>query len=117
MAHHRPPEPIPDFHATHARRHESSGDMRVEGVPEVPSRGDEEEWDEEWKRHLFQVASERVRARTNSIHWDVFVRTALESQPGPEVAASLNVSLTNVYAIKSRIMKEIKDEIHRLGEE
>ena len=35
------------------------------------------------------------------------MRTALQNKPGQEVARVLHLSLTNVYAIKSRLLKEI----------
>ncbi len=109
---------IRDFHAARVRRCEVSGGTRVaERLQEEPARGAEEEWDQERQRHLFRVAAERVRARTNPLHWDVFVRTALQNQSGQEVAGALRMSLTKVYAIKSRLMKDIKDEVHRFGED
>lgn len=109
---------IRDFHSARLRRPEVTGGTDVaERLQEEPSRSDVDEWDEARRQHLFRVAVERVQARTSAIHWDVFARTALERRPGQAVAATLHVSLTNVYAIKSRIMKEIKDEIHRLEEE
>jgi RNA polymerase sigma-70 factor (ECF subfamily) len=109
---------IRNFHAARLRRGELSGGTAIgERLEEEPSRSDEEEWDRERQRHLFRAAAERVRVRTNPLHWDVFVRTALDSQSGQEVAGALNMSLSNVYAIKSRLMKEIKDEIQRLGED
>jgi RNA polymerase sigma factor (sigma-70 family) len=109
---------IRDFHTARSRRCEVCGGEAVsERLQEEPSRGEEEEWDQERKRHLFRAAAERVRARTNPTHWDAFVRTALQNQSGQEVARALNMSLTNVYAIKSRLMKDIKDEIQRFGED
>ncbi len=109
---------IRDFHAAQARRGEVSGGPAVaERLLEEPSRGDEDEWDRERERHLFRVAAERVRARSNPVHWDAFARTALQDQPGPAVARALKLSLTNVYAIKSRLMKELKDEVRLLGDE
>jgi RNA polymerase sigma-70 factor (ECF subfamily) len=109
---------IRDFHAARFRRSEVSDGATLNGcLEENPSRSDEEEWDQDRARHLFHAAAERVRARTNPIHWDAFVRTALQNQSGREVAGALHLSLTNVYAIKSRVMKEIKDEIQRFGED
>jgi len=109
---------IRDFHTAPARRCEVPADPTVsEGLQQEPSRSDEEEWDQERQRQLFRAAAQRVQARTNSLHWDAFVRTALQNQSGQEVASALDVSLTNVYAIKSRLMKEIKDEIHRFGDD
>jgi RNA polymerase sigma-70 factor (ECF subfamily) len=103
-----------DFHAAQVRRCEVSGAERLQ---EEPSRADEGEWDRERARHLFRVAAERVRARTNPLHWDAFERTALHNQPGQEVARALHLSLTNVYAIKCRLMKEIRDEVRRFEED
>ena len=109
---------IRDFHAARVRRYEVCGGTTVnERLREEPSRAEEEEWDRDRQRHLFRAAAERVRARSNPIHWDAFERTALHNQSGQEVASTLKVSVTNVYAIKSRLMKEIKDEIRRFGED
>lgn len=108
---------IRDFHAAQARRCEvPAGPAVAASVPQEPSGGEEEEWDQERQRHLFRAAAERVQLRTNALHWDAFVRTALQNQSGQEVASALHMSLTNVYAIKSRLMKEIKGEISRFGE-
>jgi RNA polymerase sigma factor (sigma-70 family) len=109
---------VRDFHAARFRRCELTGGSAVaERLREEPSRSDEEEWDRDRERHLFHTAAERVRGRSNLLHWDVFVRTALEHQTGQAVAGALGLSLTNVYAIKSRLMKEIRDEVQRLAEE
>ena len=109
---------IRNFHTSPARRLEVSGsDEAIERLEQEPSKDEEEEWDRDRERHLFHAASERVQARANPHHWEVFVRTALQNQPGQEVAVALNISLTNVYAIKSRLMKEIKEEIQRFGED
>lgn len=107
---------IRDHHAASVRRPASLDAGMGQWIAE-PSSDDEDEWEQDRKRHLLQVAFDRVRARTATLHWEVFARTALECQSGPQIAASLNLSLANVYAIKSRVMKEIKDEIHRLGDE
>ncbi|HWY87529.1 MAG TPA: sigma-70 family RNA polymerase sigma factor [Gemmataceae bacterium] len=108
---------IRDFYAARARRSRVLGDtgaaLRQE---EEPVRA-EEEWEKDRRRHLFHAAAERVRQRTNPAHWDVFVRTALEDKTGQEVARALNLSVTNVYAIRSRILKEIKEEIDRLEDD
>lgn len=109
---------IRDFHTARARRCEVAADPAISAgvLHELPG-GEEEEWDQERQRHLFRAAAERVRLRTKPLHWDAFERTALQNQSGQEVAGALQMSLTNVYAIKSRLMKEIKDEIRRFGED
>jgi DNA-directed RNA polymerase specialized sigma24 family protein len=69
------------------------------------------------RQHLFHAAANRVQSRTSPAHWNVFVQAALENRRGQEVAEALNFSVTNVYVIKSRILKEIKDEIDQLEED
>jgi len=106
-----------DFHAARSRRSEVASGQVLAQLAEEPSQEDEAAWDRERARHLFQAAAERVRARTNPVHWECFARTALEHQTGQEVARALQVSLTNVYASKSRVMKEIKEELRQWGED
>jgi RNA polymerase sigma factor (sigma-70 family) len=108
---------IRDFHAAKYRHVEKLGGTSVpEHLLEEPNPSEEAEWDRDREQRLFRAAADRVRARVSPVQWDVFVRTALENRPSKEVAAALNVSLTNVYVIKSRVMKEIKDEVFRMGE-
>jgi RNA polymerase sigma-70 factor (ECF subfamily) len=109
---------VRDFHAAQARRCEISGGTQVaQRLQEEPCPGDEQEWDRERQRHLFRAAAACVRARTSPAHWEVFVRTALDGQSGQEVAGALGLSVTNVYAIKSRLMKEIRSEVQRLEDD
>jgi RNA polymerase sigma-70 factor (ECF subfamily) len=109
---------IRDFHAARFRRGEICGDPAVsQRLLDEPSRDDEEEWEREREEHIFRTAAAQVQRRTNPIHWEVFVRTALQKESGQEVARALKVSLTNVYAIKSRLMQEIKDAVRQFGED
>jgi RNA polymerase sigma factor (sigma-70 family) len=108
---------IRNFHAARARRAQVLGEAGLAMRQEEESARDEEEWETERRRHLFHAAANCVRKRANTAHWNVFVRTALDNQTGQQVARALNLSVTNVYAIKSRILKEIKEEIDRLEED
>jgi RNA polymerase sigma-70 factor (ECF subfamily) len=108
---------IRNFHAARARRAEVVGHAGVALDAEDESPGAEEEWETERRRYLLHAAADRVRQRCNPAHWNVFVRTALDSQTGQQVARALKISVTNVYAIKSRMLKEIKEEIDRLEED
>jgi RNA polymerase sigma-70 factor (ECF subfamily) len=107
---------IRNFHAARNRHAVITGEDLLTEHEEV-SRGDQEEWDRDRQRQLFRVAAEQVRARTSAVHWDVFVRTAVNQQSAQEVAGALQLSPSNVYAIKCRILKEVKEEIQRLEED
>jgi RNA polymerase sigma-70 factor (ECF subfamily) len=108
---------IRDFHTARARRSRIEGDAGAASRRDEEPESAEEEWEQERRRHLFHAAAKLVRERSNPAHWDVFVRTALENQAGQTVALALKLSVTNVYAIKSRILKEIKEEIDRLEDD
>ena len=108
---------IRDFYSARARHSEVLGaSAEALRLQEEPADAGEE-WEKERRRHLFHAAANRVRGRANPAHWSVFVGTALEDKTGQEIARKLNVSVSNVYAIKSRILKEIKQEIDRLEDE
>ncbi len=108
---------IRDFHAAKARRSQAVADAGIAlRQDEEPARAGEE-WEMDRRRHLFHAAASHVRGRVSALYWTVFIRTALENQTGQEVARGLELSVTNVYAIKSRILKEIKEEIDRLEQE
>src|SRR5437660_1208600 len=108
---------IRDFHAARARRTQAVADagMALRQDEEPARAGEEGEMDR--RRNPFPAAANHIRARSNALFWTVFVRTALENQTGQEVARALELSVTNVYAIKSRMLKEIKEEIDRLEQE
>lgn len=106
---------VRNFLAMQSRRGEIVGGQAVaDRLLEEPSRAEVDEWDRERDRRLYLVAAERVRVRVAPVHWDVFVQVALENRPGQEVAAALGLSPTNVYAIKCRLLQQIKEEVQRL---
>jgi RNA polymerase sigma factor (sigma-70 family) len=105
---------IRDFHAARGRRAEVVSEAGVALRLEEESARAEEEWEKERRQHLFRAASDRVRERAKPAHWGIFVRAALEKQSGHDIAEALGLSVSNVYAIKSRILKEIKQEVDRL---
>ena len=105
---------IRDFHAARGRHYEVFCEAgRALRVDEESARA-EEEWEQERRQHLFHAAARHVQEQTNPAHWSVFVQTALDNKSGQDVARELGLSVTNIYAIKSRILKEIKEEIDRL---
>src|SRR5262249_62087121 len=105
---------IRDFHSARGRRAEVVADPSVARRLQEASDRDAEEWERERRQHLCQAAADRGREHAKPEHWNIFTRTALEHQTGGAVAEAFGLSVTNVYAIKCRILKEIKKEIERL---
>ncbi len=79
-----------------------------------PERSDEMAW----RQSVMEEAVQRLR-RDGGIREEtlgVFVACVLEGRPVPEVAASFGVSRNNVYQIKNRMMRRLKEEIEGLQE-
>jgi RNA polymerase sigma-70 factor (ECF subfamily) len=100
---------------------QGSGDSRVQQLLEnqaAPERGEEAEWDREWRRNLFAWAAEQVQPRVQEATWLAFWKTAVENRSGHEVAAELGLTVAAVYLAKSRVMARLRAVIHEVqGEE
>jgi RNA polymerase sigma-70 factor (ECF subfamily) len=77
----------------------------------------EDRWDSEWKDHLHRLASERVRARVNPRHYQVFDAYVLKEWPVERVVKTLGVTEAVVYQTKRRITEMLRKEVARLEKE
>jgi RNA polymerase sigma-70 factor (ECF subfamily) len=68
----------------------------------------------EYRRRLFQWASERVRPQVQESTWLAFWRTAVEGRKAAEVAAELGLSVGGVYVHRNRVMSRIRGLIERI---
>jgi RNA polymerase sigma factor (sigma-70 family) len=68
-------------------------------------------WEAEWEHRLFAWACEQVRRAVTAVTWQAFWRTAIEDQPGKQVAADLGLSVAAVYRARSRVRARLKDLI------
>ena len=59
---------------------------------------------------LFE-ALEAIRRRHSDQVWHVFWRTQLRRESPTDVAKDLDISLDNVYQIKSRILRELRQRL------
>src|SRR5437588_233056 len=93
----------------------TSQDIPVEvAMADLPARGEEESWNQEFERQLFVVAADLIRPVFSETTWQAFQLAAIEGQSGQEVAAALGISVAAVYLAKSRVMVRLKIEIARL---
>jgi RNA polymerase sigma factor (sigma-70 family) len=105
--------------AKYGRVDRGSGDSGVQQSLEeypVPEGAEELERDLE---ALVLTATERVKARLgpDSPKWQCFWRTAVQKQPGKEVAERLGLRVAAVHQNKSRVAKQIRAEVARLRDE
>lgn len=103
------------------RRDAGGTDEPAVPVEEVlDERGDalrEEEWEEEWRRHLLEVALERLERRVNPEHFQMFRMTFLHQTPPAKVAQTLGVMVAQVYLVRHRLARLLKEEVARLCSE
>ena len=94
-----------------ARKHRPADDPALQQVleqqPAPPA--DEAAWEAEWEARLFAWACAQVRPRVTEATWQAFWRTAIEEQPGKQVAADLGLSLAAVYRARSRVLARLKE--------
>jgi RNA polymerase sigma-70 factor (ECF subfamily) len=72
---------------------------------------EEAEWDAEWEQRLFAWACEQVRSGVTAATWQAFWRTAIDDQPGKQVAADLGLTVAAVYRARSRVLARLRELI------
>jgi RNA polymerase sigma-70 factor (ECF subfamily) len=76
----------------------------------------EAEWEAEWQRRLVAWACEQVRGQVSDLTWQAFWRTAVEGQPGKQVAAALGLTVPAVYHARSRVLARLQDLVRSAQE-
>jgi RNA polymerase sigma-70 factor (ECF subfamily) len=74
-------------------------------------------WEAEWRHRLFAWACEQVRREVATETWQAFWKTAIDGQPGSQVAAELGLSLVSVYHARSRVRARLKELVHSAQEQ
>jgi RNA polymerase sigma-70 factor (ECF subfamily) len=103
--------------AQRSRPH-GSGDTGTQRLLEQhpqPEAG-EAEWDVEWEERLYAWACEQIRGAVSEATWQAFWRTAIDGQPGKQVAADLGLSVAAVYHARSRVLARLKELVQSVQE-
>ena len=74
------------------------------------------ELDLEYKRQLYLQAAERIRSKVTEANWMAFEWTAVDGIAIEVVARELGKSVGAIYAVRSRIMKQLSQVIAQLEE-
>ena len=72
--------------------------------------------EEEYRRELYLQAAAVVQAEVNDQSWQVFQWTTLQNISIEEAAARLHKSVGSVYAMRSRIMRRLRDAVRAIEE-
>jgi RNA polymerase sigma-70 factor (ECF subfamily) len=88
-----------------------SGDSAAHRLLEQRPAPEEEQaaWEAEWQEQLYARACEQIRQEVSPKTWEAFWRTAIDGQPGKQVASDLDLSLAAVYHARSRVLARLKE--------
>ncbi len=79
-----------------------------------PTPGLEQQWDEEWRLSLLQIAVDRVRRKAKPKQFQMFDLYVTQQLPMNHVTGMLNVNSAQVYMAKLRISQMIRHELSAL---
>ena len=68
----------------------------------------EKVWNDEWEKHLFEAALEKVKQRANPEDYQVFDLHVLKQFPVAEVARKLGIKTARVYVAKYKVSALLK---------
>lgn len=99
------------------RRERGSGDsavMRLLGNVEA-REGLAQQLEAEFDLELLEEALRRARPSVPPQQWEAFRLTALEGLSGAEAAKQLGMLVATVYTAKSKVQKQVREQIRRLA--
>ena len=73
-------------------------------------------WEAEWEQRLIAWACDQARRGVSAATWQAFWRTAVEGQPGKQVAADLGLTLVAVYHARGRVLTRLKELVRSVQE-
>lgn len=98
-----------------AQKRRSSDDSRrtatIARIPDPAGFELETVWDEEWRKNILASAVARVKRSADARQFQIFDCYALKNWPVKKVAATLGVSVAQVYLAKHRIGALLKKQI------
>lgn len=99
------------------RRDQGSGDSVVlQMLENVEAReGLAQQIEAEFDRELLDEALQRVRRRVPPQQWEAFRLTALDGLSGADAANQLGMLVATVFTSKSKVQKQVRAELRRLG--
>jgi RNA polymerase sigma-70 factor (ECF subfamily) len=105
-----------DFLADRGRHATGSGETGVHRLlEEQPDAADEEEaWEQEYRRCLFDRAAEQVRNEFQDSTWQAFWQTNVKGKDTKQVARSLNMTVGAVYIARSRVLARLRKQIEQI---
>ena len=92
----------------------TTGTRAVEKVVDPASQNLDALWDAEWEKNLLDAAMAKVKRRLDPQKYQVFDLYVNKRWTPEKVAATLGISVDQVYLAKHRTTEMIKEEVKRL---
>jgi RNA polymerase sigma factor (sigma-70 family) len=89
----------------------------VERIADPASLDWQRAWDADWERNLMQAAIQRVKKRVDAKAYQIFDLLVFKEWQVLRVARALKVNRAQVYLIKHRISRLLKEEVTQLQKE
>jgi RNA polymerase sigma factor (sigma-70 family) len=96
------------------REDDTARTATVERVPDPRGAEIDAIWDAEWRTNLLHAALDRVKARVNPAHYEMYHVHVVQGLSPREAARTLGVSTAAVYLAKHRVGRLVKAELRRL---
>jgi len=93
---------------------EAAAEVLLEECPAPPRQ--EAEWEANWEQRVFAWACAQVRRDVTEATWQAFWKSAIEDQPGKQVAADLGLSVAAVYQAHGRVLARLKALVQSVQE-
>jgi RNA polymerase sigma-70 factor (ECF subfamily) len=108
---------LSNWQAARGNRHPGSGIPSMQRLLEqYPAPAEEAEWEADWQRRLVAWAGEQVRRTVTATTWQAFWRTAVEDQPGKQVATDLGLTVAAVYRARARVLTRLQELVQSAQE-
>ena len=104
-------------HLTRCREPRGSGDSSVQRLLDsTPDESSEvaTEFQMEFRRQIFRMASDRVKQQVNSTTWRAFWLTGVEGESIEAAAKLLNKSVGAIRIARCRVLARIREEVRRI---
>lgn len=82
----------------------------------IPSREETDRFELEYRRRLFEIASERVRGEFKPATWEAFWLTSVQGFEAVAAAEKLSMSVGAVYIARSRVLARLREEVAKMDE-
>lgn len=104
-------------HLARLRREQGSGDTQVRAalvaLPD-PSSLESEEFDIEFKRHVFLWVANSIRTEFRPKTWQAFWLSTVDNHSIERVSSELGISVGAVYIARSRVMARLRSRVQEI---